>query len=515
MTPAVLITGATGYVGRHLVARLLTDGYTVHALVRGAAPRERLREALRPFGLAPTTLDRLFAWPGALASEEGVPDSTREALRAARCIALVHSAGLTRFDAHLAASLHHHNVLGTQAAVALARELCIRHFHHLGTAYVQGLAVRPLEADDIALGQSFRNPYEASKHAAECWLRAQALAPGESRVIYRPAIVVGGHALGAGQSVSTLYTFIKAMHFVRQCCARDLERGHGAFARLGATRHAGRLMLPFRVAALPEGPIDLVDIDEVVDAISSRLLSVSSGSDVVLLPGTPHPLSEIARAMADALRIDGLELVPAKDFERVPANALENHFARMTRVYTLYLFGRVPFAMASAPSRALDLRRLVADFLTELAGRMPTEAHGALGNLALDTLGVHTPEAYFDALVEGRVGREFMRRHAYVDARITFDLEGAAAARAHLHFAHGSVQRLPDKLVGDRSVDCRYRLDSALFMRIVSGAQDLRTAFLAGKVRISGNTELALKFGALLGGYYQRLPEHLATEMTT
>jgi hypothetical protein len=77
-----------------------------------------LREALRPFGLAPTTLDRLFAWPGALASEEGVPDSTREALRAARCIALVHSAGLTRFDAHLAASLHHHNVLGTQAAVA-------------------------------------------------------------------------------------------------------------------------------------------------------------------------------------------------------------------------------------------------------------------------------------------------------------------------------------------------------------------------------------------------------------
>lgn len=514
MTLAVLITGATGYVGRHLAARLLTDGYDVHALVRGTAPRARMEEALRPFGLAAATLARLHAWPGALASEAGVADSTREALRAARCRALIHSAGLTRFDAHLAASLHQHNVIGTQTAHALARELRIPQFHHLGTAYVQGLATHSLGADEITLGQAFRNPYEASKHATECWLRAQALAPGESQVIYRPAIVVGGHALGAGQSVSTLYTFIKAMHFVRQCCARDLERGRGAFARLGATQTGGRLRLPFRVAAQATASIDLVGITDVVDAISSRLRMNLCGRAGVLLPGTPHALSEIARVMADVLRIEGLELVPVEDFARVPANALESHFARMTRVYTPYLFGRVPFGTAKVPARPVDLRQMMTRFLAELTGSLSAEGKGALGNLALDSLGVHSPEAYFEALVEGQVGREFMRRHAYVDARIAFELEGVAATRACLHFAHGRVQRLPDELA-DSLLDCRYRLDSALFMGVVSGMQDLRTAFLSGKVRITGNKELALKFGALLGGYYQHLPEHLATEMTT
>jgi putative sterol carrier protein len=63
-------------------------------------------------------------------------------------------------------------------------------------------------------------------------------------------------------------------------------------------------------------------------------------------------------------------------------------------------------------------------------------------------------------------------------------------------------------------LDCRYALDSGLFMRIVHGETDLRAAFLGGKVKVQGDIELALKFGALLGQYYNRIDEHVIAELT-
>ena len=50
----VLLSGATGYLGRHLLARWLADGHRVTALVRGGE-RARLLAALAPFAL-PSTL---------------------------------------------------------------------------------------------------------------------------------------------------------------------------------------------------------------------------------------------------------------------------------------------------------------------------------------------------------------------------------------------------------------------------------------------------------------------------
>lgn len=46
-----VLTGGTGYLGKHLLAALLRGGWQVTALVRGPTPRERLRAALAPFAL--------------------------------------------------------------------------------------------------------------------------------------------------------------------------------------------------------------------------------------------------------------------------------------------------------------------------------------------------------------------------------------------------------------------------------------------------------------------------------
>lgn len=503
----VLLTGATGYLGKHLLAALLSAGHTVTALVRGGDPA-RLVRALAPFAL-PATLRR------APCLEVVDGDVSRPGCGIAAGIAagshdvLLHCAGLTRFEAHLAAEVERHNVTGTREAWALAGRLDIPVFHHLSTAYVAGRATGPFGAGDLERGQDFNNPYEASKHAAECWLRAAAAREGRALAIHRPSIVVGGHPIGENNSVSTVYTFMKAVRFIRECCRRDAESGRHRFARLGLRMDGEDFHIPVRVAADPASTINLVDIEDVVDAVLAGLAAPSAGVTTLMLTGPDIPIAAMERAICGGMRLSGVELVTPEAFVETPRNALEAHFERMTQVYAPYLFS-TPCFVSDRPIRPVDPAALTRDYLRLSRPGRTRRRPATVGTLALDTLGVRVPDDYFSALVTGAVGRDFLARHDYVTATIGFGLHGSMPCDVLLRFEDGRARALDQPA----TPDCRYELDSALFMRIVHGETDLRSAFLAGKVRIRGNTELALKFGALLGQYYTRIDEHVIAELT-
>jgi nucleoside-diphosphate-sugar epimerase/putative sterol carrier protein len=502
----VLLTGATGYLGKHLLAALLRDGHRVTALVRGGSTA-RLERALAPFALpaALRAAPRLVV----VAGDVSVADcGLADGVPAGPFDALVHCAGLTRFDAHLADEVALHNLHGTRHAHALALRLSIPAFHHLGTAYVAGRATTPFGPADLDVGQDFNNPYERSKFEAERWLREAAAQDGVALTVYRPSIVVGGHPIGENNAVSTVYTFMKAVQFIRECCRRDAASGRHRFAPLGFRRDGEDFHIPVRVAADPASTVNLVAIDDVVDAVLAGLAAPApTAPQVVTLTGDDIPLAAMERAICGGMRLSGVRLVPAADFARAPANALEAHFARMTRVYAPYLFNSPRF-VGGRDARAVDPGALTRDYLARAA----PAPRATVGALALDTLGIADPQAYFDALVGGAVGRHFLARHDYVDAAVAFNLDGAAPCRVRLRFAGGRARLLAP---GDPTVpDCDYQLDSALFMRIVHGVTDLRAAFLAGKVKVRGDTELALKFGALLGQYYHRIDEHVIAELT-
>jgi len=55
----VLVTGATGYIARHLIAQLLDQGYTVRGTARSLSSLAPLRSDLTPFLQDPTSIDRL------------------------------------------------------------------------------------------------------------------------------------------------------------------------------------------------------------------------------------------------------------------------------------------------------------------------------------------------------------------------------------------------------------------------------------------------------------------------
>ena len=176
--PAVLVTGANGFIGRALCAHLLARGKTVHGAARKTAA---LPGGVRPF------------------SVPGVDGSTpwKEALD--DCSAVVHLAArvhMTRdVAADPAAEFRRVNTLGTLNLARQASAAGVRRFVFLSSIGVNGSQTSgcPFRAGDAVAPQT---PYARSKHEAEQELRGLAERTGMQVVIVRPPLVYGANAPG-------------------------------------------------------------------------------------------------------------------------------------------------------------------------------------------------------------------------------------------------------------------------------------------------------------------------------
>src|SRR5687768_1209032 len=153
---AVLLTGATGFVGHEVLARFLGAGEsTVFALVRAenddaAAARLPSHKRLRAVA---GDIDQ----PGLGLSRQSAAELESEVTN------VVHCAASVSFDLPLDES-RRINVDGTRRMVELA-ERCERleRFSYVSTAYVAGEPRTLFREDQLDVGQPFRNPYELSK----------------------------------------------------------------------------------------------------------------------------------------------------------------------------------------------------------------------------------------------------------------------------------------------------------------------------------------------------------------
>jgi nucleoside-diphosphate-sugar epimerase len=106
---------------------------------------------------------------------------------------LWHFAALTSLDAECevtARQIHEVNVVATEQllAAALARP-ARRSFYHVSTAYIVGDRRGVAHEAENEMGQGHRNPYEASKLAAELAVQ-RAFAAGLPGAVFRPSVVV-------------------------------------------------------------------------------------------------------------------------------------------------------------------------------------------------------------------------------------------------------------------------------------------------------------------------------------
>ncbi len=201
------VTGATGFIGRHLVERLLEREGDIFVLVReGSEDKlERLRAA------AGAKADRIKPVTGDISEPSlGLSDEDKAALEGVEHF--FHLAAIYDMTASDEERNRRLNVLGTQNAVDLANELGAKHLHYASSIAVAGEHDDIFTEDDFDVGQKLTHPYHQTKFEAEKLVRQQAKVPWR---VYRPAIVVGDSRTGEMDKIDGPYYFFKAIQKVR------------------------------------------------------------------------------------------------------------------------------------------------------------------------------------------------------------------------------------------------------------------------------------------------------------
>jgi NAD(P)-dependent dehydrogenase (short-subunit alcohol dehydrogenase family) len=203
------VTGATGFIGRNLVERLLQREGTIYALVR-AGSRGRLEELRTGWGadgarIVPVSGD--LTQPGLAISEEDLVAMRGEIQH------FFHLAAIYDITADADAQ-YVANVEGTRHAVELAGALDAGCFHHVSSIAAAGL-YRGVWTEDMfdEAERLDNNPYFRTKHEAERLIREDC--PRAWRV-YRPGIVVGDSRTGAIDKIDGPYYFFKSLQRARK-----------------------------------------------------------------------------------------------------------------------------------------------------------------------------------------------------------------------------------------------------------------------------------------------------------
>lgn len=188
---AVVLTGATGFLGAHLVRELAERATRVVCVVRASDPedaRRRVRaNALHHLGVAPS-LDHVAFVCGDIAAERMGLNPEDWAQLTAAADAVVHNAASTSFLAPYE-RLRNANVVGTARALELAA-VAGATMHYVSTIGIATDAAHPVEETHRAcdLPQP-RGGYPASKWVAE-QLVERAAAAGLATHVHRPGRLV-------------------------------------------------------------------------------------------------------------------------------------------------------------------------------------------------------------------------------------------------------------------------------------------------------------------------------------
>ena len=275
---AILVTGATGYIGAHIVAGLL-EGHSeaLNLLVRAKDAREaevRLWRALqlhmdfpRFYGFLES---RIHIYRGDLTDKRfGLADQDYRQL-AQSTDSIIHcAASLNRKSEKSCLNV---NLRGTLEVVQLALRAHgahgLRRFSHVSTVAVAGMRNNEVVTEDAVIdwNRSDYDPYARTKKFCEHMIRE--LLPDVPRTIFRPSIVLGD----SRRAETTQFDMVRAFAFL-----------------------AGLPVLPFRSA----DKIDIVPVDYIADAIVQIHQKEKPAHDIYhLASGTG---SQTFRELTDAL----------------------------------------------------------------------------------------------------------------------------------------------------------------------------------------------------------------------
>jgi len=338
MPSAVILTGATGFLGGHLLAALVEQGRRVIVLGRARPVRslaERLDDLLSWFGLAARrhqveSIEADLGQPRCGLSEE------RYQAVCANRGPMVHCASDTGFSERRRREISEANLDGVGRILDLAVAGHAPFFCYVSTAFVGRVGGgRCLE--ELVASAHHVNVYEETKALAEHQVVDRCQRERLSYAVVRPSIVYGDSRTGRSTRFNALYHPVRSLALLREIYLKDLRSHGGERAQaLGiALRPDCVLKLPLRVFVARRGHLNLIPIDYFVAAVERILLRGAPGI-YHLTSDSPVALSDLADYCQFFLKLTGLQIVEGTP-DREQLNPPEALFHRFVLPYLPYL----------------------------------------------------------------------------------------------------------------------------------------------------------------------------------
>ncbi len=387
----VFLTGATGFVGSHVAASLLRDGYRVVVLARAGkehSARERVRRVLEWHGIE--SGPELQIVEGEL-SRERLGCAPADFLDLARQVdEIVHCGSYTSFQEKDKETTYEINVGGTRRVLELAQAGCCSVIHYLSTAYCVGKVVG-LCLESWREPEGFHNAYEASKNKAEKLLIDACEGSGIRLSIYRPSVIIGDSKRGRTLLFNAMYYPVKVAEYLANEFRKDFAENQGRLAsRLGIRQEPdGTLEVPIRFDTGTDtgGVINLVPIDFVVEAFRAIMTRAADSGMYHLVNKHPCTLETLVAWGQHYLGLKGSRVCTAEVFPAAPKTALERRYENFCRVYLPYMSDSRQFDTARAdaileadsvvrcPEVDYEMFRRCMDYAVACRWRNPLECH--------------------------------------------------------------------------------------------------------------------------------------------
>jgi len=207
------VTGATGFIGKRLVKKLLErKGSTVCFLLR-AESVDKVADLHAYWGLStPKAQARAVPVFGDLTAKcLGVSAEDVKRLHG-QVTHLYHLAAVYDLGADEESQIAV-NIEGTRSVVDFAKAIDAGHVHHVSSIAAAGLYEGVFREDMFDEAENLDHPYFATKHESEKIVRKECKVPW---TVYRPAMVVGDSTTGEMDKIDGPYYFFKLIQRMRQ-----------------------------------------------------------------------------------------------------------------------------------------------------------------------------------------------------------------------------------------------------------------------------------------------------------
>jgi nucleoside-diphosphate-sugar epimerase len=337
--PVIALTGATGFLGSHLMADLVTKGYNLIIFGRPSkneSLQERIFKLLNWFGAE--NLSEQVTCIDTDLSQDYLGISNNEYSRLCSLVdSVIHCASDTSFSESKREKVMASNINNLKGVLEFSKNAHVYFFHYISTAYVAGSGATYCK-ETISSVKTFTNVYEESKAAAENIISEFCDKNLIPLSIIRPSIVYGDSQTGRSLKFNALYFPVRSAQTIRDIYLNDIMNNGGlkAFKNGIFIDKEGYLFLPLKIYLPVEGDINIIPVDYFV---STTIKIIEDG----FINGIYHitnpcrtTMKTVARYYEKLMKVRGIEIIYGpmpNDLVRNPAEELFDRFIEPYRPY--------------------------------------------------------------------------------------------------------------------------------------------------------------------------------------